>query len=237
MRKVMCLVMCLSLVAGLAVAREAILNRVDLDVVPGARVEADCVVGNNDFANILGYYGSWWLGYEDYAFHINRLHQAPCGCIEGWAIRSVHMLLALDVDCNILVQPAVYTAVEVSTGCYAPGVEMYAGPTYQITGIPELNYWDIELPIGEDAFCQVPATGNYFIVFRFLDDGPGMFGIPVSANPLTCKNYNDWGSGWADLVVDYGFQGNLLMWADVDCCIEGVKTEDSSWGSIKQLFR
>lgn len=236
MKKAIVLALCLSLVAGLAVAREATLTRVDLDRVSSSRVEADCVVGNNDFDNILGYYGSWYAGFEDYAYHITRLHQLPCECTEGWALSAVHFLLALDVDTDIMVQAALYTAVDLGGGCWAPGVEVYASPIYDINGIPELAYYDIELEFAGEEFCQVPPSGNFFLVWRFLDDGP-VYGLPISDGPLSCKNYNDYGNGWEDLVVDYGFAGNLLIWADVNCCLDSVPTQDSSWGSIKQLFR
>lgn len=231
MKKAMILGLCLSLVAGLAIAREATLTRIELDVPSISRTEADCVVGNFDFDNIIGYYGSWYEGYEDYAYQVQRMHQSPCLCVDGWALRNVSMLLALDTDTDTYMQPVLY-----ADNGGVPGAVIYSGPVYHITGVPALNYYEITLPFAGAEMCQIPPNGTFYLGFSFLNDGP-VYGLPVTANPLTGKNFNNWGSGWYDLVAQVGFQGNLLIWAEVDCCANGVQTEESTWDAVKQLFR
>jgi tetratricopeptide (TPR) repeat protein len=43
--------------------------------------------------------------------------------------------------------------------------------------------------------------------------------------------------GQIDLVVDYGFPGQLNIYADVVCCGSPSAVENDSWGCIKALYR
>jgi hypothetical protein len=234
MKRVIALSLCLVLLTGAVAAREATLTRADLQTMPLAGSPFDCTLGNRDFAGFQGYYGAWWWGFESYAYRIDGVLET-CECAQEFALRSVHMLLALDTDTDLLVQAALHEAVDQGGGCYAPGAEIYAGPVITIGDIPELAYYDISLPLSDGAACA-PPSGTYFIVFRFLNDGAAEVGIPVDSSPQACTNYNDWGLGWTDL-VSAGFVGDIYMWADIDCCWNSVDTEDQTWGSIKQLFR
>jgi flagellar hook capping protein FlgD len=70
-------------------------------------------------------------------------------------------------------------------------------------------------------FACFDMANDYFLVFEFLDAN-GPVGIPVDGSPQSCVNYNDWGSGYSDLVNGYAFDGDLFIWADVDCCGEAT---------------
>ncbi len=233
MRKI-AIILFIVLVAVSAMAREATLTKTPLNVNGVSKAEGDCVVGNTDFDNIQGYYGDWWWGFESYAYLVNPL-QEGCACDIEFALSAVHMLLALDTDTNLLVQAALYSAVG-EGDCFVPGEELYAGMAHLVTGIPELAYYDIELGLDGQGLC-LPGSEPYFIVFRFLDDGATSVGLPVDFTPQSCVNYNDWGSGWSDLVVAGSFVGDVFVWADVDCCIGSVPTRTTNWGAVKGLFR
>lgn len=70
------------------------------------------------------------------------------------------------------------------------------------------------------------AIGGWFTAEMITDDFP-----------TACTSFNDWGSGWHDLVVDFGFPGNLVMWADAMCCEDPIAQERRTWGDVKSLFR
>ena len=233
MRKLL-FIMVLMLVAGTVTAREITPLKTDLPLpVIQNDASAACVAGNN--GTPAGYYGSWFLGYEDYAIPINA-GDSGCNCGEGVTVTAIHMLLALDDLANFSVAVAVLDAETDGAGCLSPGVEIAVSPAYTVTGLTGgLAYYDIAIPI--TAPC---ATVNdaQFIAMYFLDDNNGQFcGIPVTDPPNACFGYNDYGNGYEDLVVDYGFQGDIMIWADMECCAEPVSTESSTFGNVKSLFR
>lgn len=227
------MLLCMLLIAGTAAARDLTFVDRDLGIPQATRYEGDCVVGNSDFSGLQGYYDGWWWGFEEYAYLVNAADEG-CACPVGVRFMAVHMLLALDVDTNLLLQAALLEAVDDGTGCMVPGAVLAEGLTYTISGIPELNYYDIELPL--ESPCATVGD-DYFIVFRFLDDGAAMVGLPIDSTPTACTAYNDWGSGWTDLVVAGEFAGNIYMWADLDCCTTPVAAEPSTWGAVKGLYR
>ncbi len=224
------------LIAGVAVARDTTKLSTDLPRPAAERYAGDCVVGNPDIAGIQGYYATWWWGYENYAIPFNPMNEA-CVCGAGFSVKAVHMMLVLDEFTNITVQAALLAAVDDGTGCLVPGAELYASAPVTVSALPLPDYYDIEIPM--DAPCATVGE-NYFMAFYFLDDNGGQaggVGLPVDSTPTPCYSYNDWGSGWKDLVTAYGFAGDIIMWADIDCCENPVADEDSTWGEMKNLYR
>ncbi len=174
------------------------------------RYEGDCVFGNTDFDNILGHYTSWWYGNEVYAYAIDPADYA-CACGVGFNVRAVHMLLALNVGSAPSVQAHLMTT---SGACGIPDTIIDSSPVMSISGITSEAYYDIE--IATDFVCS-DMDAEYFLAFEFLDTN-GPVGIPVDSSPQACVNYNEWGEGWKEIVTEYGFQGDLYIWGDVDCC-------------------
>ncbi len=234
MRKMLIITLVL-LVAGSAMARE--ITPLKTDLTPPATVSgaaAACVAGNNNFGAIVGYYDSWFLGYENYAVPINAGDSA-CNCGEGVTITTIHMLLALDEFADFNISVAVLDAETDGAGCLSPSAEITASPVYNITGIPTLDYYDIAIPI--DGPCATVNDAQFLAVYFLDDNGGNLVGLPITDPANLCFNYNDWGSGWIDVVDSFGFGGDILMWADMECCATPVATENSSFGSIKGLFR
>jgi len=233
MRK-MLLIALMLLVASTSMAREITPLKADLIGPSASRYDGDCVVGNADFDNILGYYDSWFLGYESYAIPFNAADES-CVCSEGVAVKAIHMLIALDEFANLEVSASVLDAVDGGSGCLVPGAEIATSDVYTINGLTELGYVDIEIPI--EGPCA--TTGDaLFLAVNFLNDNDSQFfGIPISDGPVNCFNYNEFGSGYIDVVADYGVGGNLLIWADLECCAQAVSNEASTMDSIKSLYR
>jgi hypothetical protein len=174
------------------------------------RYSGDCIFGNTDFDNILGHYTDWWYGNEIYAYAIDPADYV-CSCGAGFNVRAVHMLLALDVASTPSVQAHLMTS---SGTCGIPDTIIDSSAVMAVSGITELAYYDIE--IATDFVCT-DMDGEYFLAFEFLDSNGPVY-IPVDTTPQACVNYNEWGEGWKEIVTEYGFQGDLFIWGDVDCC-------------------
>lgn len=231
MRK-MLLIALMVLVAGTSVAREV--TPLGTDLPSPSAIRTDCVVGNDNVGGILGYYDSWFYGFESYAVPFNAGEES-CACGEGVAVNTIHMLVALDEFANLVVSVSILEAVDAGNGCLIPGAEIAVSSAFTISGITELNYVDVAIPI--EGPCATVGDA-LFLGVNFLNDNDSQFfGLPISDPPHTCFNYNDWGSGYVDVVDGYGFAGDLLIWADVDCCGDPVSTEDSSLENIKSLYR
>lgn len=234
MRKLL-IVMVLMLVAGSVVAKEITPLKTDLTPpIISSSAQAACVAGNDNFDGILGYYGDWFYGNEAYAVPINA-GESGCSCAEGVTVTTIHMLVALDEFANLDVAAAVLDAQTDGAGCLSPGVEIAVSAAYTFNAIPELGYYDIAIPITSP--CATVGDAQ-FIALYFLNDNDGQFlGIPISDPPNACFGYNDYGAGYEDLVADYGFAGDILIWADMECCADPVSTESSTFGNVKSLFR
>jgi len=223
------------LLAGTAGAREITPIKTDLQppVVP-QNAAAACVVGNDDTGAIIGYYDSWFLGYENYAVPFNAGEEG-CSCADGITVTSIHMMLALDAFADFNVAVAILDAETDGAGCLSPGAEIAVSGVYNITGIPSLAYYDVSIPIS--APCATAGDALFLAVYFLDDNGGELVGIPVTSGARLCFDYNDWGSGWYDVVDQLGFGGDILVWGDVECCSQPVPDEATSFGALKALFR
>ena len=183
----------------------------DLPAPVGSLYAGDCVFGNNDTGNIQGYYSTWWAGNESYGVLVDPT-AAACACGAGFNVRAVHMVLYLQTTSTPQVQAHLMSA---TAGCGGPGTIIDSSPVITVSAQAAAGYYDIEIPC--DFACTDMNAGPYYVVFEFLN-AAGPVGIPVDSSPTSCYNFNDWGTGWAELVDGYGFAGDLLIWADVDCC-------------------
>lgn len=201
--------------AGLRPARAAVARAMPgaLKQAPGlitADYAGDCVFGSNDTGNIQGYYDTWWTGNESYATLINPADYS-CSCNPGFNVHAIHMVVYLQTTSA----PQVRVSLATSAGdCAGPGAIIESSGLSTFSGVPANGYYDIEVPV--DFACQ-DMDASYYLVFEFTNTA-GPVGIPVDTTPQSCVNYNDWGSGYEDVVSNYGFAGDWLLWADIDCC-------------------
>ncbi|HPF34454.1 MAG TPA: FlgD immunoglobulin-like domain containing protein [Candidatus Krumholzibacteria bacterium] len=172
----------------------------------------DCVYGNDDTSSIPGYYGSWWTGQETYAVRVDPLSES-CSCVNGFNVRGVHMLLYLQTTST----PQVRALLAEDAGG-VPGAILDTSAPITVSPPVANGYVDVEIPT--DFSCADPAAGPYYVLFEFLDAN-GPVGIPIDAADTAGLCFNDWGTGWVDLSVQ-GFVGDIMLWADVDCCDFGV---------------
>ncbi len=186
-------------------------------VIPSHRYAGDCVYGNNDTANIQGYYGTWWAGNETYAVKIDP-STAACSCAAGFNVRAVHFVLYLEPTSTPQVR-----ALLASDSAGLPGTIIDTSDPITVASPAASGYFDIEIPC--DFVCTDVDGGPYYVLYEFMD-ASGPVGIPIDSSPTPDFNFNEWGSGWQELVTGYGFAGDLMLWADVDCC--GAATPEVS---------
>ena len=221
------------LVACTAFARDLPRLTSDSPEPAAVRYDGDCVVGNPNIDGYIGHYTDWWMGPEKYAIPFNPSDEG-CSCSEGITVRAVHMYLALDELTHISVAGVLFEAYDDGSGCLVPGAERYVSDPVIVAGLPEEGLYDVEIPM--DAPC-VDVNRTFFVAVHFRDDNGGnIVGIPIDDASQDCYDYNIWALDWEDVVADYGFVGDVILWADIDCC-EDVANEASSWGSVKGIYR
>ena len=250
MKKAIIMTLCLILVAGSVAAERTITARqlesgtpvfqVNLGAEPSRQ---DCYVGNLN-APVWAISG-WFTGAEEYKFLFWPWE--TCGCPLGFWTTSVHIYLQFS---SSLVYPIVFPIiVDLEDGiwfdpCWWPGEMDCQSAEYEVT-IDAPGLYDIAIPIMDECACSymywstsVPGYpwGPYLISVYF----PILFSADLVTDdvPTPCTVYNDWGSGWVDL-YDYGFSdyGNVIMYAEADCCEFPVAEQPATWGSVKSLYR
>lgn len=154
-------------------------------------------------------------------------------CPMGFRVLAVHVFLQTAGACTIAMSVDVEEAVYPTANCPSPGPVWCASDVYQVN-IPQAGLWDINLPISCDCLAM---SLKYLLSVHFesasctpaliTDAGPAMF----------CYNWNNYGSGWYDLLGTFSsWPGQLKMFADAECCSPAVPVEGKSWGAIKELY-
>jgi len=175
-----------------------------------SRYAGDCILGNDDLGNVQGYYSTWWVGEEAYAYRINPADYT-CTCDPGFNVRAMHMVLYLETTST----PGMVAHLMAASGtCTTPGAIIDSSDPVTVSGIGTNGLYDIEIPCD---FVCADMDAEYFLVVEFTDTN-GPVGIVIDNSPQSCVCYNEWGEGWKDVVDQYGFAGDIYIYADVDCC-------------------
>jgi hypothetical protein len=151
----------------------------------------------------------WIWGDEVYAHYEDP---AAFGCTDIYPFRVTEVTFELNTYGAESFQAVASingldTTYPASPACPKPGTDICVSPVYNIT-IPAAGYYQITIPL-TDLCC---VYGPYFAEFYLI----GALNTPdgVSDNaPLNCHTYNDWGSGWKDLVVQYGWPGCVQVYS------------------------
>ncbi len=194
----------------------------------------DCLVGNDN--GVFYAVPNWIWGAETYTYLFDPL--GTCGCDVGFEIDAVHMIVqfgAEDVPQSFNAYAEVGAAVWNDQAMrWEPGPAHCTGPVTQIE-ITDAGLYDIVLPV-DDCGCM-ELVHDYAISFNLVDFLASSIDAVTDDVPEPGSSWNDYGLGWFDLVQDFGYPGNLLIWADADCCESPVAGEPASWGEIKSYYR
>jgi len=199
--------------------------------------------GGKDFCDL---YGSpafaiedWFFGDEWYA---NYQDPEEFDCVAVWPFEVVDVGFNIQIQqaFSFDVQPYVLDADLTDPDCPVPGGVLCEGPIYTVD-LPSAGHWVIGLPIGDE--CCV--YGPYFAAVYIVTDIAAELADGIAEDDPTdvCRSYNDWGSGWVDMVVALGWPGEMLLWSDGytspqnDCPTEGdscFATLDPSYIKVLQ---
>lgn len=232
----------LSLVAGASNAsRDVVVKPVESTeatqiivgpVAPGSIGEA-CQVGNLGAA-------AWAISNfiappEDYKLAFDPM--ATCDvCPVGFDVNQISIQLQTAGACDIVMSVDVEEAVfPNSPTCPEPGEVMCASGLFNVS-LPSSGGWIVTLPIDCDCLTM---DRLYLLSIHFesatCDPVPDLV---TTASATACTNWNNFGQGWYDLLVQYpSWPGDLKIWADAECCSPPVPVEKSTWGAIKELYK
>lgn len=233
----------LILTTGTALAeREVAITQIDgaaTTIYPGLQpsgANPACELGNLE--PIAFAITDWVLGNEKYATIFTAEPTSCSICTEGLTVEGANLVMQFGAD-DV---PATFDARigfgealwDENLNCFLPGATICESSVYTITiDVPGL--YNISLPM--DTPCACAEFGyNYTIEFEFLTTATTPYDVVTDASPVGCTSYNDFGSGWVDL-LSFGFPGEVSLKALMACCSNPVSTEDSTWGSIKSMFR
>ncbi len=233
--------LCILLVTSLAWAdKSATVKRIggyNAQTINLKTTRQDCQVGNLNAPTLA--ISDWFVGIDSYKFLFDPA--ATCDCTIGFDLQSVHVFMQFgpeDVPAAFAANVDLAEAVwDDASGCWVPGAEVCTSPVSSIT-IDTEGLYDIGLPIAGDCACAEMGF-FYLLSCHFTTALPtGMEPDAVADDlPTPCTSWYDFGAGWQDLVVDFGWPGNIIMNGDVVCCEFPVESETTSWGGVKSLYR
>jgi hypothetical protein len=246
MRVVIVTVMSLLMLAGSALAVVKQAEAVKLDGLPKIKTadeahlakRSDTTWGNTNAPAWL--ITDWVYGAEKYKYLLGRPGEGD-PCSRGFWVENVHMLLnfdAEDVPSTFSVFVGLADALfDPASGCYTPGWHVCTSLTYEIT-IEEPGTYDVSIPLYEQCDCA-DLNYRFLLSWHFVTEfDPARRPDAVADDaPIGCYSWNNYGTGWQDLVLDEGWPGEIIMWADIFCCDDPVGTDPTTWGGVKSLYR
>lgn len=194
-----------------------------IEVSPGeqsASVEK-ATVCNGDWMGTPKYsINNWFVGREYYATYQDPLETGCPGPIAyPFEVHNVkwHVFNQTANIININLQPVIYNADLSNPLCPKPGEVCCYGPLY-----------NVNIPVGS-VLITMPETccvyGPYFVGV-YAPDSLGTMKLGVVTDSAgfggtygakrNCANYNNYLGLHEDLIVTYGFPGNLRLWSDGD---------------------
>lgn len=168
-------------------------------------------------------------------------------CPTGFQVTTISIHLQTDTTCTFVMSVDLERAVLESPGCYAPGPVLCATGLYQVD-IPSAGGWIIGLPVSVDDCQECPEYGCFSMTdgpyclsvhFESMSVPSSHVDLVTDAGPaVNCLNWNNYGTGWYDLLGAYPtWPGQLKIFADATCCGTPSSVENDSWGCIKAVYR
>jgi hypothetical protein len=205
------------------------------------RTAPSCVVGNTNPAYWA--IGDFLLPPESYKLSFNPLSgNCPASCPPpnwwGFKVTKIHIILMVAEPCTLTM------AVDIEEAAYSGGLDCpepsvpACGTNLLQVALTSAGAWDIGLPVD----CECLGLHRKYLIGFYVESysnaGGSVPSLAADAGPTaTCANYNNYGTGWFDLKSTYpSWPGNLIFFAEADCCELPVPTEEKSWGHIKKLY-
>lgn len=172
-----------------------------VDVIPFDRKDYCDMTGTPAF-----FITNWIWGGEFYA---NFQEPYNYGCVD------VFPFLVTTIGFELYTYSAVHVDIRGivydndGTSCPLPGAELCTTPVYGFD-IPSDGWWVLSMDFLDECCVYEPYFAGVEILTSFDDPLPDA----VSGDDgMICQSYNDWGSGWADLVDTQGWPGMNMLYS------------------------
>jgi hypothetical protein len=193
---------------------------------------ATCEVGNIN--------PSYWAigGYlvppERYAISFRPSDSSCAACPLGYQVTTVRIILQTSAAMTVVMSVGLQSATfPTGPDCAEPGPQECSDGPYQVN-LPSAGLWNIGLPLTCDCAFKDFA---YLLTVDFESVSGGTPDLITDNLPGPCTSWNDYGTGWSDLVTAAGFPGNLKIWAEAECCEVPVGADVESMGGWKGRFK
>jgi uncharacterized membrane protein YuzA (DUF378 family) len=195
---------------------------------------ATCQIGNLN-APVYAI-GNFLLPPEEYQLRVDPAVNCV-SCYYGVMVTRVHVLLQTSEPCEIDISLNVDEAVPYGGGCMGPGPEWSNSGVFHVI-VGSAGVWNISMPFPTPCLA---SSRRYLLsvgIANFQCETGSMPDLVTDGLATLCMNWNNFGTGWYDLLGQWPtWPGNLLVYADVQCCTPPVPTEKTTWGAIKALYR
>lgn len=156
-------------------------------------------------------------------------------CPTGFLVNTVNVALQVAEACTLIMEVNVEEAAySTSPDCPEPGEVLCSSGFYTVT-LPGAGLYYIGMPIECGCFTMDRIYLLSFYIESYYGATPDLI---TDAGPATlCTNWNNYGTGWYDLLAaNPTWPGNLTVWADAACCSPPVPVDQKTWGAIKALY-
>jgi hypothetical protein len=173
-----------------------------------------------DLCNLMGaaawFVGDWIYGLEYYA---NYQDPEEFGCTAVWPFQVTEIDFQLNfpaewVEMDVSVQGFIFADAG-TPSCPLPEatpgfINACSTAVFTYTIPAGGGYFELPMPLTEECCVYAP----YFAVVYISTDLSGLSVDMVSEDNATafCRSYNDYGTGWIDLVQSVGFPGPLMLY-------------------------
>jgi hypothetical protein len=165
--------------------------------------------------------------------------RATCSaCPIGFAVNTVHVIMQVAEACDLVMEVNVEEASYPNgPDCPSPGPVLCSSGFFNVT-LPGAGLYDVALPIS----CECFTMDRLYLLSFYIDSFSCATGttpdLILDAGPATlCTNWNNFGAGWYDLLGQFpAWPGNLVFYADAECCTPPVPVDEKTWGAIKALY-
>lgn len=159
---------------------------------------------------------------------------ATCtACPFAFKITKNHILLQTAGACTIVMSVDVEEVVYAGADCTTPGPVVCESPLYTVT-LPAAGLWNVGIPIT----CDCLTLARKYMLSVHFESASCTPALITDAGPADlCLNWNNYGTGWYDLLGAFPtWPGQLIMFADAECCTPPVPASEKTWGAVKELY-
>jgi len=233
------LLLCVFWVGSALADRAANVRRIDgLEIPSHSDSQRQCLVGNlnEPVYTVEG----WFTAQEEYSYAFT----AQDCCDIGFTIQAVHIVMNFEEDALYPFEEFdIYAYLEKAvwdegTQCWVPGDEECSSDV-AFFNVDSPGILDLAVPI-DDCDCagvHDPAGAPLVYMATLYFPLPFDADIVTDDAPVGCTSWGDWGYGWVDLTTVPNISGEIIMYAEVECCDTPVSTVDLPWGGLKKFYR